>query len=96
MKATRCQHGRRRSTEQEIAQALRELDASALYRLQDLIDVLLAQAEGTSGQGLEERGPGGEAQERRDGRGWVELKLINGYGPYAYLRWWQGRRKRSR
>lgn len=27
--------------------------------------------------------------------GWVELKIINGCGPYAYRRWLDGRIKRS-
>lgn len=29
------------------------------------------------------------------GRGWVELKKINGYGPYAYRRWREGKKLRS-
>ncbi len=29
-------------------------------------------------------------------RGWVELKTINGCGPYAYQRWWEGKRCRSK
>ena len=60
-----------------------------------------AQAEGTSGQGLEEpfqdrRDPGGEVARERKARGWVEVKEINGHGPYAYLHWREGRVKRSR
>jgi hypothetical protein len=33
---------------------------------------------------------------RASGRRWVELKMIRGYGPYAYERWFEGGRKRSR
>lgn len=33
---------------------------------------------------------------RPRGRRWVELKIINGCGPYAYERWIEGGRKRSR
>lgn len=28
-------------------------------------------------------------------RGHIEAKIINGCGPYLYLRWWQGKRHRS-
>jgi hypothetical protein len=28
--------------------------------------------------------------------GWVETKMVNGCGPYAYLRWWSGRSKKSK
>jgi hypothetical protein len=28
--------------------------------------------------------------------GWVELRMVNGCGPYAYERWWEGGRKRTR
>jgi hypothetical protein len=31
-----------------------------------------------------------------EGRGWVELKMIGKWGPYAYLRWHEGGRKRSK
>lgn len=29
------------------------------------------------------------------GSGWIELKMIQGFGPYAYKRWRQGGRLRS-
>lgn len=82
-------------TEREIARVLRELETPALHRLRDLIDVLLAEVEESTSEDQDQRDPGGEvALERR--RGWVELKMINGHGPYAYLRWREGRVKRSR
>lgn len=81
--------------EQQIAQALRELEAPTLYHLRDLIDVLLAEVEETTTADLQDRELGGEATGKRSAKGWVELKMINGYGPYAYRRWREGGVKRS-
>ncbi|HEY64246.1 MAG TPA: hypothetical protein G4O02_06705 [Caldilineae bacterium] len=40
---------------------------------------------------LEGGGPGGHG-----GRGWwLEVRMINGCGPYVYKRWREGKRKRS-
>lgn len=39
---------------------------------------------------------GNRPEGRKSGRRWVELKMIRGYGPYAYERWFEGGRKRSR
>jgi len=42
--------------------------------------------------------PGGSTQSgsKRGGGRWVELKRINGCGPYAYERWFEGAVKKSR
>lgn len=35
------------------------------------------------------------SQDKMGGSGWIELKMIQGFGPYAYKRWRQGGRLRS-
>jgi hypothetical protein len=35
------------------------------------------------------------AATKRGGRGSIELKMINGCGPYKYLRYWQGGKLKS-
>jgi len=40
-------------------------------------------------------GRGGKAK-RSHGGHWVEVRLVNGCGPYAYERWWDGNVKRSK
>lgn len=37
-----------------------------------------------------------EAQEPEKHKGHVEIKMIGKWGPYAYLRWWDGKRHRSK
>lgn len=37
-----------------------------------------------------------QGAEKKTARGHIELKLINGYGPYQYLRYWEGKTLKSR
>ena len=37
-----------------------------------------------------------QGAEKKPARGHIELKLINGYGPYQYLRYWEGKTLKSR
>ena len=86
----------------ELCPGLDALDVAGLLALREAIDArLLALVDGDAGGDLGERDtdkgviaapkPGG-----RRGARWVELKMINGCGPYAYERWIDGGRKRSR
>lgn len=66
----------------EIEALLAELDLAA--EVQDVLDSTPAV-----------RGHQGAAERGRGGR-WIETRLVNGCGPYAYERWWEGGRKRSK
>lgn len=37
----------------------------------------------------------GEQKAARSAKGHIEEKMINGYGPYRYLRYWQGKTLKS-
>lgn len=37
-----------------------------------------------------------QGAEKKSARGHIELKRINGYGPYQYLRYWEGKTLKSR
>jgi hypothetical protein len=71
-----------------IYNALPELSRDELHVLAERINELLAEEAGED-EVLETAGSprtGGNG----GGKGWVELKLIRGYGPYAYRRWREG------
>ena len=86
--------------EQGLTQGQREhletliglLDREALLELRGLIDERLAELEEPEAQ---EREPE-EAQEAKAGSSYIELKYIKGYGPYAYKRWREKGRLRSK
>jgi len=105
----REQQGQEREMEEEgLTQGQREhletliglLDKGGLLELRGLVDSRLAELE--EGERPAEAGclssscpvsissPGG------NGTGWVELKMINGFGPYAYKRWREGKTLRSK
>lgn len=82
--------------------ALQREQAHLLARLAEieaeLADLELADAV----QEVLDSTPGG-AQGQRSGNGehghgghWIETRLVNGCGPYAYERWWDGGKKRSK
>lgn len=58
-----------------------------------LVESFLSQAEEEVEQ--PEKGNGQSSHNNTAAKGWVELKMINGHGPYAYKRWYEGTRKRS-
>ena len=82
------------------------LDALDLAGLQDLkaaVDALIAErlgelgeVEGQNGKDTAPNCEGNRPEGRKSGRRWIELKMIRGYGPYRYERWFEGGRKRSR
>lgn len=76
----------------DAAESLLQTVEARLDELAGESDSVLGDTDPPTGQGITPNGPGG----RRRGRGWVELKMIRGYGPYAYERWYEGGKKRSR
>lgn len=77
---------------------LRSLSNAELLELQVMIDEELSQREAEQEAQQDERMSerGQEAGESKGkAGGYVEAKMINGYGPYAYKRWREGGRLRS-
>jgi hypothetical protein len=69
------------------------LDREGLLELRAMIDDALEALETAEEPRHEHTGNGNGASSKA--RGWVELKTIKGYGPYAYRRWRDGGRLRS-
>ena len=72
------------------------LDRDGLLDLRGLVDDRLAELEGQE-QEIEDCSgePAGQAGSKNGKGGYVELKYIRGFGPYAYRRWREGKRLRS-
>lgn len=78
----------------EVTSRLGQLDRSELEELQDIVARFLAvldPEEETVDEELEEAKTNG-----RVAKGHIEEKTINGYGPYLYLRYWQGKTLKSK
>lgn len=76
----------------EITARLGQLSQEELKELALIIQGLL--------EALEEekslsKGGGGMQESKSKQRGHIELKRINGCGPYRYLRYWAGKRLKS-
>lgn len=93
-----------------IADALRSLrkgdETQAAVTLEDALDDVFSEENiGFLGGEVEEeedlpvKDNVSTGKQKKGSRGWVQLKYIekNGksYGPYAYRRWWEGKRCRS-
>ncbi len=76
--------------ERMTKQELLELLAAVQARLAELE----AQAQEAQAEARYEAasGPAGEAR----AKGHIEWKKVNGCGPYAYLRWWEGGKLKSK
>jgi hypothetical protein len=82
------------ATVPEVTQTARRLNSEQLDDVIAFMADLLA-TEDT--EELEEQAADGNSSKSKGSpAGWVELKHINGYGPYAYLRWRDGKRMRSK
>lgn len=68
----------------DLSTAISHLPLSDLHELKAIVEGLI--------QAMEEPE---EATNERNHRGHFEFKLINGYGPYRYLRYWSGGKHRS-
>ena len=81
----------------EVTSRLGQLDRSELEELQDIVArflTALAPEEETGDDELDELE---EAKTNgRVAKGHIEEKTINGYGPYLYLRYWQGKTLKSK
>ena len=90
--------------EDRLQGALDLLDRAGLLALREEVDARLAafDAQGaTAPSGLVgNAGANSGGLPTKDGGtgrgGWVEMRMVNGCGPYAYRRWWEGGRKRTR
>lgn len=77
---------------------VRSLDRLTDEELTDLDAILHGLIEAREDAVAEETTPieaTGKATAKKGARGHIELKLINGYGPYKYLRYWQGKTLKS-
>ena len=90
--------------EDRLQGALDLLDRAGLLALREEVDARLAALDdqaATAADGLVgNEGANGGGVPTKGGRagrgGWVEMRMVNGCGPYAYRRWWEGGRKRTR
>lgn len=76
-----------------IERQLGALDRGELEDLAATVARLLAIADQDDPE--DDQAPG-SAQAATGGAGWVDLKMINGYGPYAYMRWREGGTMKSK
>lgn len=76
----------------EITSRLSELNRKELRELKSIIEALLEIEIKTQNQIIERRYNGvGKSK----AGGYVERKMIRGYGPYLYLRYWSRKRLKS-
>lgn len=74
------------------------LDREGLLELRGLVDTRLSELEQPTQPAELVDGapsPGLVSSKGSRGSGWIELKMINGFGPYAYRRWRTGGKLRS-
>lgn len=84
------------TTLKTIARNIDTLSTADLYALQAIVAGLIEAREDNTPT-IEEPAPTSATQRtgKAGGRGHVELKTINGCGPYKYLRYWQGGKLKS-
>jgi len=83
----------------KVKDQLRKLNKRDLTHLRDYIDALMADHEEAEESAAEKSGPqdsGKGSGKGKGGKGWVEVKMIGENGPYAYQRWYEGKRKKSK
>ena len=82
---------------------LRSLSDDELHQLiAEAAFILQARAEGSGERADDDEpadvapgGSSGDMPKLSGASGWIEVKMVNGCGPYAYARWWAGKKKRS-
>ncbi len=80
-----------------IARDLDTMSTADLYALQAIVTGLIEAREDNS-PAIDEPAPTSTTTTtagKHGGRGHIELKTINGCGPYKYLRYWQGGKLKS-
>lgn len=81
----------------EVTSRLGQLDRSELEELQDIVARFLAALAPEEETGDDELDELEEVKTNgRAAKGHIEEKTINGYGPYLYLRYWQGKTLKSK
>lgn len=80
-----------RSNLEKTLSTLGVLTRPELLKLREIIDDLL-EIEDESDQAADS---GANGKVKSVARGHIELKLIRGYGPYKYLRRWEGKKLTS-
>jgi len=78
----------------DILDTVGELPTEELLLLRDHLAATIAARQAKLGNGVHNDG-GALPPNGRTARGWVEIKTINGHA-YAYRRWYEGKRKRSK
>jgi len=76
-----------------VTSHLGQLNRVELEELSEMVAALLAVTEPEEED--EDQGDN-EKPTRPDARGHIEEKMINGCGPYLYLRYWQGKTLKSK
>lgn len=74
---------------QTVTSNLNKLNRAALENVADLVAALLAELEDAP-EDQAEQGPaaaGGSKGKGSKGGSWLELRTVNGCGPYVYKRW---------
>ena len=85
---------RTQSAMKTITGSLAQLDRTELEELAAIVAALLDLQAPEEAEEEEEPAPGAKQAASR-AKGHIEEKMINGYGPYRYLRYWQGKTLKS-
>ena len=78
----------------EVTSRLGQLDRRELEELADLVAALLDATGDDSEEDADQ--VGSDNPVKSGARGHIEAKVINGCGPYLYLRYWSGKTLRSK
>lgn len=77
-----------------VTSNLGQLSRGELEELSEMVAALLTATEPEEEEDDQVEDAG--KPERPAARGHIEEKMINGYGPYLYLRYWQGKTLKSK
>lgn len=78
---------------EEVTGRLGQLDRCELEELADIVAALL---QATDEDNEDDDQVADDNSTRSGAKGHIEAKMINGCGPYLYLRYWQGKTLRSK
>lgn len=74
---------------------LSKLSKRELQEVADMVRGLLEAYEDQEAEATNDRAPSNGADGKKAARGHIEAKIINGCGPYLYLRYWAGKTLKS-
>ncbi len=95
MKTTKKTTKRQSPAFKATVRSLDRLSDEELTDLDALLHGLIEAREDEAAEETQSFESAGKATAKKEARGHIELKLINGYGPYKYLRYWQGKTLKS-